>query len=260
MALYRKIRIDRIETETADSKTFYLSLPDGPPLTYQAGQFLTFVFFKPAGEVRRSYSISSAPLLKEPLCITVKRLDNGEYSRLLFDKARPGDELTTTGAGGLFTLPGDSHAYREYVFIAAGSGITPVLPLIKTLLYLHPHTRVILIYSNRSVAATIFYDALQSLLALFPQRFSIEFLFSDARRLERARLGKELLATLLREHVRAPFEQVLFYTCGPFDYMRMASITLLEQHVPLQHIKKENFTPLLIDTGTRPPDTHAHGI
>ena len=260
MALFRKVRIDNIITETADTKTFYLSLPDGQPLQYEAGQFLTFVFFKPGGEVRRSYSISSAPALNEPLCITVKRLDNGEYSRLLFDRAMPGDELTTTGAGGLFTLPAVTEAYKDYFFIAAGSGITPVYPLIKTLLFLQTHSRLVLIYSNRSVNSTIFYEGLQELLALFPQRFRVEFLFSNAQQLERARLGKEVLANLLREIPHAPYEQVLFYTCGPFDYMRMVSITLLEQGVPLQHIKKENFTPLVIETGTRPPDTHEHAI
>ena len=260
MGLYKTLRIDKIKPETEDCKTFYMSPADGAALVYQPGQFLTFVFPKHAGEERRSYSLSSAPVLQEPLSITVKRLENGEYSRKLFDYAKEGDELTTTGAAGFFVLPGDIHLYKEIFFIAAGSGITPVLPLIKTVLYNHPHIRVILIYSNRSKHTTIFYEELEQLAKLFTDRFIIEFLYSSAVNLERARLSKWLLGRLLEEFSRALRAETLFYTCGPFDYMRMVTIELLESRVPLQHIKKENFTPLKIESGTLPPDTHKHNI
>jgi ring-1,2-phenylacetyl-CoA epoxidase subunit PaaE len=260
MGLYKTLRITNIKSETADCSTFYLSPADNEQLYYKPGQFLTFVFTKPAGEERRSYSISSTPALQEPLSITVKRLENGEYSRKLFDYAKEGDILTTTGAAGFFVLPEDIQPWKEIFFIAAGSGITPVYPLIKTVLYLHPHIRVILIYSNRSVATTIFYKELKLLSTLFAGRFIIEFLFSSAVNLERARLSKWLLGKLLKEYSRAPRAETLFYTCGPFDYMRMVTIELLESRVPLQHIKKENFTPLKIESKTLPPDTHTHGV
>ena len=113
MGLYKTLRIDKIKSETEDCKTFYMSPADGAALAYQPGQFLTFVFPKPAGEERRSYSLSSTPVLQEPLSITVKRLENGEYSRKLFDYAKEGDELTTTGAAGFFVLPDDIHLYKE---------------------------------------------------------------------------------------------------------------------------------------------------
>jgi len=260
MGLYKTLRIDRIKQETQDCKTFYLSTLNHEPLDYQAGQFLTFVFTKPGGEERRSYSLSSAPVLKEPLAITVKRLENGEYSRKLMDYAKEGDLLTTTGAAGFFVLRAGADQYKEIFFIASGSGITPVYALIKTVLYSHPHIRVVLIYSNRSVHTTIFYDELRQLAILFSGRLVIEFLFSTAVRLERARLGKWLLDGLLKELSRASFTDTLFYTCGPFDYMRMVTIELLENRVPLQHIKKENFTPLKIESRTLPPDTHQHNV
>jgi len=260
MGLYKTLRITGIQSETDDCKTFYLAPVDAAPLHYQPGQFLTFVFSKSTGEERRSYSISSAPVLQEPLSVTVKRLENGEYSRKLFDDAKEGDILITTGAAGFFILPDDLLPYKEFFFMAAGSGITPIYPLIKTLLYRHPHVRVVLIYSNRYQSATIFYKGLVQLSMAFPDRFVIEFLFSSASNLERARLSKWLLGRLLKEYSRAPRAETLFYTCGPFDYMRMVSIELLESRVPLQHIKKENFTPLPILSKTLPPDTHKHGI
>jgi len=260
MGLYKTLRIDRIQQETADCKTFYLSPADHMPLHYKAGQFLTFVFSKPGGAERRSYSLSSAPVLNEPLSITVKRIDNGEYSRKLFDHAKVGDPLTTTGAAGFFVLPEAVEQYKEFFFMAAGSGITPVYALIKTILHQYPQIRVVLIYSNRSKENTIFYKALLHLQSLFAERFVVEFLFSTAANLERARLSKWLLGRLLKEYSRAPRAETLFYTCGPFDYMRMVHIELLESRVPLQHIKKENFTTFSIAATTLPPDMHPHRV
>lgn len=260
MELYRTLQITAIAPETDDCKTFYLAPAGKAPFYYKPGQFLTFVFKKAAGDERRSYSISSTPVLQEPLSITVKRLENGEYSRKLFDDAKEADVLITTGASGFFVLPEDMHPYKEFFFMAAGSGITPVLPLIKTLLYQHPQVRVILIYSNRSVPTTIFYHELIRLSVAFSDRLVIEFLFSSALNLERARLSKWLLGKLLKEHSRSLYAQTLFYTCGPFDYMRMVSIELLENYVPLQHIKKENFTPLKMVTNSLPPDTRKHNV
>ena len=115
MGLYRTVRISRIAEETPDCKTFYLEPVDNQPLNYQAGQFLTFVFNRREKEERRSYSISSAPALREALSVTIKRVPNGEYSRKLVDHAKEGDILMTTGAAGFFVLPPDRH-YREFFF------------------------------------------------------------------------------------------------------------------------------------------------
>jgi ferredoxin-NADP reductase len=258
MGLYSKLRITAIQRETADCSSFFLAPADGNAIDYQPGQFLTFVFAGVAGEQRRSYSISSARVLGEPLAITVKRLENGAWSRLLVDKAKPGDILITTGAAGFFVLPINIEVYQQFFFMVAGSGITPVLPMIKNLLHFYPHTRVILIYSNRSAAAAIFYEQLQLLSATFSKRLVVEFLFSTAFNLERARLSKWLLAALLRQYGTSPVLRTLFYTCGPFDYMRMVTITLLEEGVPLQHIRKENFAPQEPIVGSVPPDVHEH--
>src|SRR4051812_37151431 len=120
MGLYKTLQVTSIKTETADCRTFLLEPLNKDVLQYKAGQFLTFVFTKLTGEERRSYSISSAPALQEPLSITIKRLENGEYSRQLFDYAKEGDVLRTTGAAGFFVLPDDVNAYREFFFLAAG--------------------------------------------------------------------------------------------------------------------------------------------
>jgi ring-1,2-phenylacetyl-CoA epoxidase subunit PaaE len=260
MSLYKTLRIIGIKTETAGCKTFFLAPVGGEPIKYAPGQFLTFVFPKPAGEERRSYSISSAPALQEPLSVTIKKVENGEYSRKLVDHAQVGDELISIGANGFFVLPADIQQYQQIFFLAAGSGITPVFSLIKTILMEHPHIQIVLIYSNRSRPTTIFYDELQQLSKQYEGRLLIEFLFSSAFNLERARLSKWLLGILLKEYLRAPLSKTLFYCCGPFDFMRMATIELLEDGVPLHHIRKENFSTFKPDIKIKPPDTDKHSI
>src|SRR5450755_155743 len=94
-SIYKKIRIEHIKKETKDFKTFVFAR--GHKMDYQPGQFITLVDISGKKEIRRSYSIISSPALKEPLAISVKRIDNGVFSRNLVDRARVGDIFFTTG-------------------------------------------------------------------------------------------------------------------------------------------------------------------
>ncbi|MCW3121494.1 MAG: ferredoxin--NADP reductase [Flavipsychrobacter sp.] len=240
-------------------KTFTLTYDDGGVIPYIAGQFITFVFTHHGREERRSFSISSCAALSEPLSFTVKRIDNGAYSRLLTDKAAVGDTLFTTGAAGLFTLSGHTARYEQVFFFAAGIGITPVYSLVKTILHTEPNKQVVLIYSNRIKEEVVFYKELNELLTEFPDRFKIEFLYSTSFDLSRARLSKSLVAVLLQEYAAVPHDKMLFFICGPFAYMRMVIFALEEQGINSEQIRKENF-----NTNDRqviqaePPDKSTH--
>ena len=253
------IIITSIREETPGVKTFTISSEDGNAMPYLAGQFLTFVFTHHGREERRSFSISSSPALNEPLSFTVKRVDNGAYSRLLIDRAKAGDKLYTTGAAGLFTLPENMDVYQQVFFFVAGIGITPVFSLIKTLLYTQPRKHLVLIYSNHSQAEVVFYNELNALAEKFPDNFKVKFLYSTSFDLVRARLSKALLPVLLREYALVPYDKILFYVCGPFSYMRMVIFALEEQGIDDEQIKKENF-----NTNNRaiktiePPDKATH--
>jgi ring-1,2-phenylacetyl-CoA epoxidase subunit PaaE len=260
MSLYKKVHISAIRQETPDCKTFVLHTTDPHLLQYQPGQFLTLVFAAKNGEERRSYSFSSSPALHEPPAITVKRVENGAWSRMLLDHARIGDELTVIGPSGFFTLPDSTHPYKRLFFIAAGSGITPVYALLKTVLYTRPDLEVVLVYANRSAENTIFYEGLRRLAAGFAGRFHIDWLFSSSSDLARARLSKWLLGILLREHTLEALPETLFYCCGPFDFMRMAGIQLAEEGVGPQQIRKENFSTFKTAVKALPPDTEKHTV
>jgi ferredoxin-NADP reductase len=252
---YYQLQIIQIITETKDAKTFVLQPLNNWLPVYKAGQFLTLVFDTKYGEKRRSYSISSSPELNEPLSITIKKVENGEFSRLLLTHSKVGDILSTSGISGLFQLPENTDA-DQFFFLAAGSGITPCFSLIKILLH-STNKNVVLVYSNRSEEETIFHQQLLLLQKQFPERLIIRFLFSS-RGLLRNRLSNWLLQQLLKEYLPEDSAKTLFYLCGPFEYMQTATITLLSEGIPSHNIKKENFSSLPRKTKPIPPDTAAH--
>ncbi|KUG08150.1 ferredoxin--NADP reductase [Solirubrum puertoriconensis] len=260
-SLYLPLTVTAIRPETADTKTFELAPANGAVLPYQAGQYLTLVHEQHGHEVRRSYSISSSSALAEPLAITVKRIENGTFSRLLVDKVQVGDILLTTGPAGFFTLPPDAAPYRQVWFMAAGSGITPIFSLLKTLLATQPELSAVLVYSNHSPATAIFHDALHALAAQYPERLRLEWLYSNHPNLARARLYKELLEALVQRYATAAPEQLLAYVCGPLNYMRMCTYALRELQVPAINIRKESFNaePAYVPP-VLPPDTEPHQV
>ena len=254
------LKIVDIREEVPNVKTYFLQTKDITPLPYKAGQFLTFVFSRHGREERRSYSISSSPAAGEPLAITIKRVENGAHSRWLIDHARIGDELMGTAAAGVFTLPGNIEAYPQLFFFAAGIGITPILSLIKELLFSDTPTRIVLYYSNRSHTATAFKETLLRLQEQFSDRFKIEWLFSDAKNLLRARISKNNIRQLLHQYLEVAPGELLCYICGPEDYRWMLNLLLEEAGVPTYNIRKEIFVPGRMPVPSLPPDTEPHVV
>lgn len=253
--LYKILRIKNIKEEIKDFKTFSFD----NDLNYKAGQYLTLVYQLHNEEIRRSYSITSAPVLQEPVTIGVKRVENGFFSRKLIDNAIVGDELISIGAGGLFILPGDIENFKQVFFFAAGSGITPIYALIKTLLYQHTKINVVLIYSNAASYKTVFFNELKKLESDFSHRFHTEFLFSNIIALSKARLHRDLIIHFLNEFSIADFSETLFYICGPESYMRLCTYTLQENNVPKSNIKREDFVINAVHKrDALPPDKASH--
>ena len=237
---YEALIITSIRELTPGFKTF--TFREGYSFKYDSGQFITLVDLSGPAEIRRSYSIVSSPVLNEPLSIAVKRIDNGFFSRKLIDKMKPGDSVFTTGPSGFFRLPENIKPFKSIFFFAAGSGIVPILSIIKTTLRLYPAVFISLIYSNSSLRDTAFYDELKIMQQQFPIQLHIHFLFSSASDLKRARLNRELLLEFLTIN---QFERhkTLFYVCGPENYMRMIIFLLAEEGFPKENIRKEDFNP-----------------
>jgi ferredoxin-NADP reductase len=256
MTIYT-LRILKIEDETMDTKTFFLAVENGS-LSYRAGQFLTLIFPDRVNEKRRSYSISSNAALGEPLAITVKRIDNGEFSRHLFDHCQEGDALYSIGASGFFTLPDEMLDYDGVMMYAAGSGITPMLPLIKELRAFHPAIDKTLVYSNASPARTIFLRPLTAFEGDSNSPLKVEWFFSDAKDLSKARLSKVHVQRQIEAMDTQRRMRTLFFLCGPHAYMQMIEITLLREGIDRRNVRKEIFDVVKPAQREIPPDTQPH--
>src|SRR3954453_4774456 len=162
---YHSLPVAAVVDETADTRSFVLDVPPelGATFTYAAGQFCTFRATIDAESVVRCYSMSSSPDVGEPLTVTVKRVDAGRMSNWMVDEVAAGDALEVMRPTGLFVLHerADDH---PIVAFAGGSGITPVISIIKSALATTARP-ITLVYANRDGDAVIFRDALAELEA-----------------------------------------------------------------------------------------------
>ena len=257
---YQSLTVIEIIEETPDAKTFKLKAIGDEKIVYKSGQFITFIFNKGDKEERRSYSISSSPEHDDYVSITVKRVENGEYSRFFINNVQVGDQLLSSGVGGLFVLADDLSAYKQLFFLAAGSGITPVYSLIKKVLKIHPQLSIVLIYSNRSPEDTIFYEELVELANASKGKLLIDFLFSSSNNILKSRLNNSLLTAMLAQYGNAKKEEILCYICGPVEYMDTVGITLLTEGIPKDNLHKENFVTYVPEITATPPDRDRHKV
>lgn len=234
-----QLRINKITQETADSKTFVVEEINKRDITYKAGQFLTILVTLHNKDIRRSYSISSTPGVDDHLFFTIKRIENGEMSRFLFDQLQVGDIITSLPPSGRFTI--EKPESDIVVFIAAGSGITPVFSLLKHILYNFKDTQVLLINQNHSEKDSIFRNDLIMLQKKFETRCIIKEIFSQPtdHNFRSLRLNNNLLESILLQNVATASAK--FYLCGPGSFMRMAQFTLKVMKYSQDQIKQENF-------------------
>ena len=230
-----KLRVEEIKWETPDTATFYLSNVSRQPINYQAGQFVTLIFNHRNEEIRRSYSLSSSPD-EDRLAITIKRITNGEISRFMLSKMKPGDILNALAPAGRFTISNFEHE-KDIVLFAGGSGITPIFSQIKYVLNRPGKSRLTLIYSNQDAKSILFKDELTELEAKNPDRFKLIHLLSS----EANRLNPDKVEQLTRKIVQDNLASTEFYLCGPFSYMRMIRFDLVFMGVLPGQIRRENF-------------------
>lgn len=236
-----ELRVEKIEYSTSETVLLRFEVLNGEKPHYKAGQFITLVFNIKGRELRRSYSLCSSPDADEPLAIAIKRVENGEISRLIHHNTVLGDIFHAMPPNGQFTYVADIEKYRTIFLFGAGVGITPLFSIIKTALFAEMHSKIVLIYSSRSVDETLFYDELNGLQTRYPDRFKIIYVSSGAKNLLMARLNVFLIEKIVKEELQYKPEDAIFYTCGPIDYMVTCRIKLLELGFDLSQIRRETF-------------------
>lgn len=176
---FHKLTVKEVKREIDDAVSVSFEVPDElkDDYTYKAGQYLTLKKDINDEEVRRSYSICTAPH-ENDLRVAIKKVPGGKFSSYANDVLKPGDQLEVMTPTGQFVNEMDTSAKKSYVFFAAGSGITPIMSLIKTILKEEPESDVVLFYGNKGVGSIIFKEELEGLKNIYIDRFRLVHILS----------------------------------------------------------------------------------
>lgn len=215
---FHRLAVRDLRRETADAVSMTFAIPDelSADYAFAPGQYLTLRTTMDGDEVRRSYSICSGPDDHE-LRIAVKRVDGGAFSSYALEELKSGDELdvmTPTGRFGVSHAPGEA---RIHVGFAAGSGITPILSIVRGILAREPNSRFFLFYGNRATNGILFREALEELKDRFMGRLSVFHVLSQEEQdlpILHGRLDRTKVEVLLRAMVPAASVDHVFI-CGP---------------------------------------------
>ena len=243
---FHRLKVAEIVPETADAYSIRFHIP--PELreafAFKAGQHLTLRATINGEEVRRNYSLCTAPAECDWM-VTVKRIGGGLFSNWVGDSLEPGDTVDVMVPHGSFTTDFDPARSRHVVGIAGGSGITPVMSLIKTLLREEPESRFTLLYGNRDSSSVIFLETLAGLKDKHLGRFEIyHFLDQEEQDIElfNGMLNRERLDEAIAALVPHPAEVDGWFICGPGPMMDAAEGALLDRNIAKERIHIERFT------------------
>lgn len=229
--MFHSLRVAEVIDETPDAKSIVLEVPPSlaDAFAYRAGQFLTVEVESKGEKLRRCYSLASSPECDPAPKVTVKRVLGGRVSNWIHDCVRAGDALAVTRPEGRFVLDEDS---SPLLLFAAGSGITPVISIIKTALA-KTERRATLVYANRDVRSVIFADELVRLQRAHGSRLRVVSRLDDRDGF----FDERALSALAAEHRDASC-----YLCGPTPFMGIVERALATSGIAPGRIRIERFT------------------
>ncbi len=250
--MFHPLRVRAIEPDTQEAVIVSFDVPEDlrPVFGFTQGQYLTLRSDIEGQDLRRSYSIC-AGVDDGELRVGVRKVKGGVFSNWIHASLRVGDTLNVMAPQGRFFVPMEPAARRHHVGIAGGSGITPILSIMKTVLAREPHSRFTLIYGNRQLQSTMFKEELEDLKNRYMTRLVLQHVFSaeptDAP-INHGRMDREKLGEFLRSVV--PAGQIDHaYICGPFQMNDEAEAALLAAGVPEERIHVERFGVALPGAG-----------
>ncbi|CAG9183621.1 1,2-phenylacetyl-CoA epoxidase subunit PaaE [Cupriavidus respiraculi] len=261
---FHPLRVAQVRPETPDTISVAFEVPEALREAYRftQGQFLTIKVPIAGKDVRRSYSICCGVqdyAERGELRVAIKRVDEGLFSCHLHDHLAPGQTLDVMTPDGRFHVPLDPGAARHYVSFAAGSGITPVMSLIRTTLATEPHSRFTLVYGNRAVDTIIFSEELEDLKNRYLARFTLYHVLSRQPqevdllhgRLDQARV-KAFLETLI------PVDDIdAAFVCGPASMIDEVEAALKDAGLDPHRIHAERFG-VPVARAPKPAAAHDH--
>jgi ring-1,2-phenylacetyl-CoA epoxidase subunit PaaE len=242
--IFHPLRVRRIEPDTSEAVIVSFDVPEElrEVFGFTQGQYLTLRTEIDGQDLRRSYSIC-AGVDDGELRVGVRKVQGGVFSNWINSSLQPGDTLQVMAPEGRFFVPIEPEAHHHHVGIAGGSGITPILSIMKTVLAREPFSRFTLIYGNRSLKSTMFKEEIEDLKNRYMTRLVLQHVFSDEHTdvpINRGVMNREKIAEFLQGLVPAgQIDHV--YICGPFQMNDEAEAALLAAGVPEERIHIERF-------------------
>jgi len=244
MRRFHPLTIERLDRETTDSVRIALGVPEESQSEYEflAGQHLPVQIVVDGKKLRRTYSICSAQG-EWPLEIGVRVQPGGRFSEYAANELAVGDMLDAMPPFGQFHISLDAANAKDYVGFAAGSGITPILSMIKSILANEPRSRFALFYGNRKQTTTMFIEDLYALKNRFPERLQLHFIFSQEDQefpIAAGRLDADKVRELYARFC-AGMNPAEAYVCGPDTMISTVTETLAELGLDAAAIHAERF-------------------
>lgn len=255
-----RVRSVRLDTDEALVVSFDVPADQAEAFRFTQGQYLTLRHEIDGEDVRRSYSIC-AGLDDGELRVGVRRVNGGRFSNWLHTHLKAGDTIECLPPQGRFFAPLDPSQARHYLGVAGGSGITPILSIMKTVLAREPRSRFTLIYGNRRGASTMFKEELEDLKNRYLTRLALHHVFSEEivdTPLNQGLLDRAKIAEFLGR-VIDPAGISHAFVCGPYSMNDEGEAALLAAGVPADRIHVERFGVPLPAGGTPQPPAHADG-
>ncbi len=254
------LKLHALIPETEYAYTLSFEVPESLKETFQytQGQYLTLRFNINGEDVRRAYSMCSSPL-EEHLSVTVKRVEGGKVSNHIADHLKPGDTVSVMPPEGRFFTKLDEEHRKNYYLFAAGSGITPLMSILKTILEKEPQSTVFLLYGNRNEEQIIFREALGALEKRYSDQLIVEHILSQPRREkgkglfgmlskgtltwqgQTGRIDEKQVSRFLEENP-ARYPDVEYFICGPGTMIDAVEAALSARGVDKKNIHTEHFT------------------
>jgi len=241
MAEFHKVHIQEIRPETADAVSVVFKIPESlkADFKFTAGQYLTLQTAINGEVTRRAYSICATPESGE-IRVAIKKVAEGVFSTYATTALKVGDAIEITAPEGHFLLRPDAN--KNYIGFAAGSGITPILSMLKSVLQTETTATFTLVYGNRSAADTLFYEELNQLKETYPGRFKLHYIFS--RENVKNSLRGRIDGNVTNYFVKNMYKETSFdaaYLCGPEEMIKAVSKTLEKNNIAKENIHFELF-------------------
>ncbi|SDR66118.1 ring-1,2-phenylacetyl-CoA epoxidase subunit PaaE [Formosa sp. Hel1_31_208] len=244
MAEFHNLKVADIYKETEDTSVVTFEVPSELKEVYEfrQGQHLTLKADINGEDVRRSYSLCSSPIEHE-WKVAVKLIPGGKFSTFINEELKTGDHLEVMVPSGTFGVPVKPEEHKNYLFFAAGSGITPVLSMIKTHLKVEPNSTCKLFYVNKTAKSIIFKEELEQLRNAFFGRLEIYYFLTKERRdieLFNGRFDDDKMQVLTKTFIDIPDTSEVFL-CGPEKMVNYVSEYLINKGLPKELVHFELF-------------------